>query len=166
MSEIRLVEEIIQAEREQDEITGFVAQWIARNPRPSVTMDELVAMTDVMPRLEGFFEKWYMDQGQAKRVYLFTFDGTLNGTRMIANKLGDDVCYVLAANERVARELCYAGIQSTIAHAFARFAEEELRAPGGPNDGIVTEAGGRKMREADPESRIGRLVTDAMKRLH
>lgn len=160
-NESELIREIVQVERDQDEITGYFRSWMERNPRPKVTMDQLAHMRDVEPRLEAWTDKYWWSEGEAKRCYIFTFDGTLNGARLIANTLGGDAILVMAATEARARELATHGIFDTVMHGRVHWYQNSIGEPVRDDFGLVGEVGGRKSHGQRP-TRMGEIIGDIL----
>lgn len=166
---VKLIKEIILAEKEQNEITGLVAAWVARNPRPKITMDQLVNMINIKPRLEAVADRWFTDNGVARRPFIFTVDGTYMGTRLLASTVGGDPILVLAPTENAARAMAAEGIEMTVKAAIDFFSQQ-LATPTEQEQGVFREAGGRKNVDADPynlrPSKTFMMVQDALKSVH
>lgn len=161
-----LTRDILEAEAEQDEITAQ-ALAIDRKERKRLSIDELARMINITPRVEHRTPRTYPVDGVQKYAWIFSIDGWLDCVELKGCSLGDDFVVVFAATEKQARTLAHEGMIATTMHAYEHFYQENIeRKPWRPDDGIIEDVGGRKMKAAHKRSMVADIVADVLKTRH
>lgn len=163
-----LAKDVLEAESEQDQITAEARTISALGAnRRHITMDDLAHMIDITPRLEYRTPRTYPVDGVQKYAWIFSIDGRLNGAELKGCSLGDDFAVVFAATEAQARTLAHEGILATTMHSYEHWYSENVEGnPYQPDDGIIEDVGGRKMKAPRERSQIADIVGDVFKKVN
>lgn len=161
-----LARDVLEAENEQDEITAQ-ARSVDKKDRKRLTMDDLVHMVDIRPRVEYRTPRSYPVNGTQKYAWIMSIDGWLNGVELHGCSLGDEFAVVFAVTEREAMTIAHEGILKTTIHAYEHwYAESVEKSPVKTDDGLIVDAAGRKMKLPSERSRIADMITEEFKKVN
>lgn len=127
-----------------EEARRAIVKHLGKNP--VLTMDQLVEMQNLRPRLEKEMRLPNDARGSRNRVYFFSIDGTLRGSRMTRCLLGGE-CIMIQSERGFEHALKIArdGLHDTIEHAKDYFDElNRSIVVVSPADEMQVDVGGRR----------------------
>lgn len=141
--------EIIAAEKARREVVAHMGT------RPVLTMDQLAELKDERPRAEKEF-KLPGDSRQKNRIYFFSIDGTLNGTRLSGCLFAGECIMVQATSFEKAYKLARDGLRETVELALEYWKADQGRLVyASPMDAVQVEVGGGRNASTPGQPELG-----------
>lgn len=140
-------QQVIEGEKARQEAMRHLGR------RRVLTMDELAELKDARPRVEKEFKLPGDSRGRS-RVYMFSIDGTLRGTRLNGCLFAGECIVVQETSFERAHNLAKEGLQSTIDLAYEFWKEDQGRlAHADPMGALKIDVGGGRA-GADLDKRV------------